>query len=107
MSRVWTCHLGCCNCGKEFIVNRLALVEAYTAIALFPCPHCLKAPAAFTHHNMNYLYASKSPYRKISSGQTWHHSEYCSQWPVENFLEIEFTPEAEICNECKVLVGNA
>lgn len=105
MSRIWTCHLICSVCGKEFIVNRLALAEAYAALAVFPCPHCLSAPVPFTHHKMNYLYASNPPYRKTPMDQTWHHSEYCSQWPVENFLEIEFPPEAEICNECKVLGG--
>jgi hypothetical protein len=106
MSAVWTCHLRCFDCGKEFILNRVSLDEVFAAEVFFPCPHCLSS-ASFDHpHRLSYLYVSNLPYRKARNGDAWHYSEYCSGWPMEDFIELDFPPVDEICNECKVIVGS-
>ena len=105
MSAVWTSHLRCFDCGKEFILNRLSLAEVYSAEALLPCPYCQAQPSLSHPHKLSYLYVANYPYRKGRDGDIWHYSEYCSGWPMDDFLEIDFPPVAEICNECKALVG--
>jgi len=36
-------------------------------------------------------------------GDTWHFNERCSQWPRENYVELEFAAAVnEVCNECHV-----
>ena len=105
MARVWTCHFLCFHCDKEFVVNRLSLGEVHAAATLFPCPNCLKVPTETSPHRINYLAAVNLPYRRKTGCQVWHYSEYCSHWPRENFVEIDFPPASEICNECRALVG--
>jgi hypothetical protein len=104
MSKVWTCDFRCFRCGKEFIINRLTVEDAYAALALIPCPHCAAVPSINTAHRLVDLESANLPYRKKSDGQVWHYSEYCSQWPVEDFVELEFPPASQICNECRALV---
>jgi DNA-directed RNA polymerase subunit RPC12/RpoP len=106
MSAVWTSHLRCFTCGKEFILNRVSLEEIHNAELFFPCPYCQATPSLQRPHHLNYLYLANVPYRKARDGDCWHFSEYCSGWPLENFLELDYPPEGEICNECKALVGN-
>jgi len=105
MAHVWTCHFVCFHCDKEFIVNRLSLGAINATAGLFPCPNCLKAPTPSSPHRMNYVVASNLPYRKKAGGEVWHYSEYCSEWPAEDFVEIEYPPADEICNECRALAG--
>jgi hypothetical protein len=105
MSVIWTSHLRCASCDKEFIVNRVSLAEVYSVQSLLPCPYCYAAPSLSRPHKLSYIYASNFPYRKSRGGEVWHCSEYCSGWPAEDFIEIEFPPEAELCNECRALVG--
>ena len=50
------------------------------------------------------LTVANLPFRRASGGAVWHYSEYCSEWPAD-FIESDFPPLAEICNECKTLVG--
>ena len=106
MAVVWTSHLHCFNCGREFILNRVSLSEVTTAKAVFVCPHCGAKPSFFRPHKLAYLYVANLPYRRTRDGDSWHYSEYCSNWPLEDFIEIDFPPTAEICNECKAIVGN-
>jgi DNA-directed RNA polymerase subunit RPC12/RpoP len=104
--RTWMSKFRCFKCAKEFLVDRLSLAEIQAAKAIIPCPHCFEHPSETTPHRMIDLSAANLPYRRKKDGQTWHYSEYCSHWPLADFIEIEFAPAGDICNECKVLVGS-
>jgi hypothetical protein len=106
MSAVWTCSICCFSCDKEFIVNRLSLADAYTALTMFVCPYCWAVPTASQPHRLNYLQSVNSPYRKKRASQVWHYSEYCSHWPHEGYVEIDFPPRGQVCNECRALAGS-
>src|SRR5215813_9390948 len=106
MSKIWTCHLGCFTCGKDFIINRVDAEGAYAAAALIPCPHCGAAPSTDHTHHLNYLQAVNLPYRRQQESQVWHFSEYCSHWPADDYVELDYPPAAEVCNECKALAGS-
>jgi hypothetical protein len=42
-------------------------------------------------------------YRKTTTGDTWHFSSDCSQWPIDNFVSTQDAPVTSmICNECVV-----
>jgi len=106
MSTVWTCRLCCFSCGKEFIINRVTVSEAYAALRLIPCPHCAAVPSPGHPHRLSYLQAANLPHRKKRGCQVWHFSQYCSHWPDDDYVELDYPPAAEICNECKALVGS-
>ena len=105
MSVVWTCVLTCFNCEEHFILNRLSIDKAHAAMSAFPCPHCGAKPRAGRGHRVISLSIANLPFRKATDGAVWHYSEYCSQWPADDFLELDFPPRAEICNECRALIG--
>jgi hypothetical protein len=105
MSVVWTCVLTCFNCEEHFILNRLSIEKAIAAMSAFPCPHCGAKPRTGGGHRVISLSIASLPFRKATDGAVWHYSEYCSQWPADDFLELDFPPRAEICNECRALVG--
>ena len=46
--------------------------------------------------------ALRSPgYRKANSGDTWHSSPNCTQWPQSDFRSSwELRPNDQLCNEC-------
>src|SRR5262244_3633472 len=106
MSHVWTGNIFCFSCGKEFIVNRLASVEIDAALTMFPCPYCLKTPTRDRPHRVNYICSANRPFRKTRRAEVWHFSEFCSSWPGDEFIEIDFRPVGEFCNECKVLAAS-
>ncbi len=103
MSHVWTGHIFCFSCGKEFIVNRLAPVEIDAALTMFPCPHCLKTHKRVLPHRVNYSCSANPPFRRCRAAEVWHFSKYCSSWPDDESIEIDYRPAGEFCNECKVL----
>jgi len=105
MSVVWTCVLTCFNCEEHFILNRLSIEKAIAAMSAFPCPHCGAKPRTGGGHRVISLSIASLPFRKATDGAVWHYSQYCSQWPADDFLELDFPPLAEICNECRALVG--
>jgi DNA-directed RNA polymerase subunit RPC12/RpoP len=105
MSIVWTCHLCCFSCGKEFIINRVTVADASAAAALVRCPHCGAAPDTSHPHRVSYLQSTNLPYRKKTGCQVWHFSQYCSHWPKDDYVEIDYPPAGQICNECRALVG--
>jgi hypothetical protein len=105
MSTVWTCHLSCFKCGKEFIINRVAVADAYAAVVVIPCPHCGAVPASTQPHHLGYLQSVNLAYRKKRGCQVWHYSQYCSHWPDKDYLELDYPPAGEICNECKALAA--
>jgi hypothetical protein len=92
------------HCGASFILNRLELPDILVAEVAFPCPHCRRTASREHPHRIADLSVTTSPFRKPQYGEVWHYSEFCSKWPVDDFLEIDFRPRAEICNECRVLV---
>jgi DNA-directed RNA polymerase subunit RPC12/RpoP len=100
---LWTGHILCFSCGKEFIVNRLAPMEINAALTLFQCPHCLKTPDRTKPHRVNYISSANRPFRKTDRAEVWHFCKYCSSWPDDKFIEIDFRPLGEFCNECTVL----
>ena len=104
MSVVWTCVLYCFNCDETFVINRVSLAEIYLARTFFFCPHCDRTPSIKHPHRVASITVANLPFRKGEDGSVWHYSEYCSQWPVSNFVELDFPPVGEICNQCRVLV---
>jgi|SRR5581483_3774479 len=100
---LWTGHIFCFNCGKEFIVNRLTPVEINAALTMLQCPHCLKTPVGQRPHRVNFISSATRRFRKTRRAEVWHFCEYCSSWPDHEFIEIDFQPRGEFCNECKVL----
>ncbi|HKA34900.1 MAG TPA: hypothetical protein VKH64_16930 [Candidatus Binatia bacterium] len=104
MSIVWTCIFHCFNCNEMFIVNRVSVTEIYAAQAFFPCPHCGRTAASDHPHRMIDLSVANVPFRRLQTGDVWHYSQYCSEWPIVEYIEIDFPPIGEICNECRALV---
>lgn len=42
-------------------------------------------------------------YRKSTTGDTWHFSSDCSQWPIDDFVSTQDAPDnSMLCNECIV-----
>ncbi len=105
MSFVWTAHLRCFACDKDFVVNRVSVADASAAATLIPCPHCGAASTASRPHRLNYLQRAGLPYRRKNGCEVWHFSAYCSHWPLDDFVELDFPPAEEVCNECRALVG--
>lgn len=106
MPRTWTAVLSCCHCDERFILNQLSVDKVAAAISDFPCPHCGARPTFNNPHQMLNLSVADLPFRKASNGDVWHYSQYCSHWPLDGYLEIDFPPLAAICSECKALVGS-
>jgi hypothetical protein len=52
------------------------------------------------------LSVANLPFRKLNGSDIWHYSHYCSEWPIVEYIEIDFPPVGEICNECRALVRN-
>ena len=104
MSVVWTCIFHCFNCKEPFIVNRVSVTEIYAAQAFFPCPHCRRTAASDHPHRMVDLSVANLPFRRLNTGDVWHFSQYCSEWPVVEYIEIDYPPIGELCNECRALV---
>ncbi len=75
MPVVWTSHISCFSCGKEFIINRVTVADANAAVAVMPCPYCKAVPNSAQPHRVNYLQNVNLPYRRKSGCQVWH----CSQ----------------------------
>jgi len=105
MPAVWTCHLCCADCGRVFIINRVSLDEVFGAQFALRCPYCDAKPTVERGHRLIDLAAANLPYRKSRSGDVWHYSEYCSGWPLADFIELDYPPAGELCNECKALVA--
>jgi len=105
MPAVWTCHLSCADCGKLFIINRVSLDEVFGAQFVLLCPYCNNKPSLDKGHRLIYLCAANLPYRRSKKGDVWHYSEYCSGWPLDDFVELDYPPAAEVCNECRALAG--
>jgi hypothetical protein len=106
MTIVWTCIFNCFHCRESFIVNRVSLGEIYVAETFFPCPHCGKSASTERTHHMIDLSVANLPFRKLNGSDIWHYSHYCSEWPIVEYIEIDFPPVGEICNECRALVRN-
>jgi hypothetical protein len=106
MSRVWTAVVSCCHCNERFILNQLSVDKLAAAVAGFPCPHCETTPTFNNPHEVLNLSVANLPFRKPEHDSVWHYSQHCSGWPMDDYLEIDFPPLAEICRECRALVGS-
>jgi len=106
MPIVWTFHVCCYSCAQDFIIHRVSAADAYAALMRAPCPHCKAHPSYRRSHRLSYLQSVNVPYRKQRGRDVWHWSKHCSHWPAGDYVELNHMPAAEVCNECRALVGS-
>lgn len=107
----WTIAIRCHVCREKFTLRHLELDRVFTAPLVTYCPHCFtqlqvaSGPGSVRQaylHRIDLREETESVYRKTYNSYTWHFSEDCSQWPANDYLQLEIQPDVgELCRECK------
>lgn len=107
----WTIAVRCYLCRQKFTLRHLELDTVFTAPLVTFCPHCgseLHVTSGPGAADQAYLYRidlreeTEAIFRKTSGSYLWHFSESCSQWPTDDYLQLEIQPDVgELCGECK------
>src|SRR5947207_6609076 len=114
-TKKWTLVLRCYACEGKFTQRHLTFDKVSALPLILPCPYCSARPYAgqrtipgerFPIHAIVDLQdETESYYRKNKNGETWHFVAECSDWPDEDFIELDGQPVVgEVCNECKALL---
>jgi len=116
-TKKWTLVLRCYACDGKFTQRHLSFDKVSALPMFLPCPHCTARPYAGQrtaagerlpiHGIIDLQDETESCYRKTRDGQTWHFAAECSNWPAEDFIELDGHPVVgEVCNECRALVSD-
>jgi hypothetical protein len=114
--KTWTLVLRCYACAGKFTQRHLTFDKVSALPLILPCPYCTARPYVgqrtrpgerFQIHGIVDLEdETETYYRKKINGETWYFNAECSNWPSEDFIELDGEPVVgEVCNECHGLVN--
>jgi hypothetical protein len=112
--KTWTLVLRCYACDGKFTQRHLTFDRVSALPRMLPCPFCTARPgrragpsqSVETHHVVDLEDETDHFYRKTMSGDMWHFAAGCSNWPLEDFIELDGYPvRGELCNECRALAN--
>ena len=49
--------------------------------------------------------SSRTEYRRLEHGDTWHWCSRCSEYPTENYFVRRSKPSGSLCDECTATAG--
>jgi hypothetical protein len=105
--KTWTVVLRCYGCANDFLVPHVTIDRVKLLGAICRCPACGARPAIHrsaelrVHRLIDFSDEMETVYRRLKTVELWHFTADCSEWPREEFIELNARPRVgQLCVEC-------